>query len=836
MEAQTKSSTQSAAPGDGTIWPGASATEKLLSLVANGKASEFPSPGATRTSGALVAIRSRAGMGPLQSECLAKAPKSLLFGTARYQIEGANVFGTLLAGFLSDLARLMTRSDEPVGLLQPGAKEFVWKNLTRSPLKGWLERWLDSPPDLLDDALISEGLRYLHDPDVLSPKLRLLLFAELKSEEVDEAEWRFATERLIPDLPAGVVFIFSGVPESLPLPEDPIHFLPLELPETADETGERRFAYKISALHTDLATSEDRIGLSRFADALARFILHPQTQPPLTMGIHGQWGKGKSSFMEMVDVALVKWSRANRETQRETWDTLTEQCDRFRYAADLSSNEEKENLVQQLQTLRKQKEQFWQAMLQAARHEVLSVRFNAWQFEDAKQIWAGLVSEISKKIESILSWPARLQLHVSYTVHKRKTEILLSLLLPALILLLVAAFPFFSDDLLRRFAEAFSVNGEAFSQFLQKLLPGGAALSLLWLIPWRVYKIVQPVSRRVLSYVQLPSYREHMGFQHQVMQDLQFACAFLHRRYPECKVVVYIDDLDRCSEEKIMELLQAINLILANSRFFVLVGMDTEMIYRAIVSHYASSFEGIDIPPDFPENYLRKILQLSFYLPAITPEGRFAFVSTLFSAAAQEDYQRETRQASDETNQPAPEPAAATGLRIDMAALHKPEDYRIEEVEDAATELQAFEAFKDFLQDNPRELKRLVNVHRLVKILLREEVGAWPEERQRQLVKWLIFSANWPGLVDDAILEIEDNPEAENVLDLLLDKLDVPENARPEWQRIKDFVNTEPVLRAADIDEHFQLAASITQLVHYSPAPKKPDNQRVGFHVAPEKS
>jgi len=104
-------------------------------------------------------------------------------------------------------------------------------------------------------------------------------------------------------------------------------------------------------------------------------------------------------------------------------------------------------------------------------------------------------------------------------------------------------------------------------------------------------------------YVQMPSYREHMGFQHQVMQDLRFAYQFLHRRLPDCKVVVYIDDLDRCSEEKIMELLQAINLILANSRFFVLVGMDTEMIYRAIVSHYASAFEGIDIRGVVVGNY-----------------------------------------------------------------------------------------------------------------------------------------------------------------------------------------------------------------------------------------
>jgi hypothetical protein len=130
----------------------------------------------------------------------------------------------------------------------------------------------------------------------------------------------------------------------------------------------------------------------------------------------------------------------------------------------------------------------------------------------------------------------------------------------------------------------------------------------------------------------MPKYREQMGFQHRVMADLQFVYRFLKKKRPECKVVVYIDDLDRCSDEKIMEVLQAINLILGNSELFVFLGMDTDMIYRAIRGHYHQRRQEEFMPENFADEYLRKIIQLSFYLPETKVEQRFDYVRTLFSA------------------------------------------------------------------------------------------------------------------------------------------------------------------------------------------------------------
>ncbi len=40
------------------------------------------------------------------------------------------------------------------------------------------------------------------------------------------------------------------------------------------------------------------------------------------------------------------------------------------------------------------------------------------------------------------------------------------------------------------------------------------------------------------------------------------------------RIVIYIDDLDRCSETKVYEVLQAIHLLLAFDLFVVVVGVD----------------------------------------------------------------------------------------------------------------------------------------------------------------------------------------------------------------------------------------------------------------------
>ena len=108
-------------------------------------------------------------------------------------------------------------------------------------------------------------------------------------------------------------------------------------------------------------------------------------------------------------------------------------------------------------------------------------------------------------------------------------------------------------------------------------IEGFVPLAALLVIFWRFFQVLQPVSAQVAGYVQGPDYAARMGYQNQVIDDLAFLRDRLPgrmveptgngeepRRIPP-RIVVFVDDLDRCSDESIMETLQAINLVLGRA-------------------------------------------------------------------------------------------------------------------------------------------------------------------------------------------------------------------------------------------------------------------------------
>jgi len=113
------------------------------------------------------------------------------------------------------------------------------------------------------------------------------------------------------------------------------------------------------------------------------------------------------------------------------------------------------------------------------------------------------------------------------------------------------------------------------------------------------------------------------------------------------RIVLYIDDLDRCPEERVVEVLQAVHLLLAFPLFVVVVGVDSRWLLRAVQSQYerllASERDTAQagVPTDdsahwssTPQNYLEKIFQIPFTLEPMDAPGFERLLGSLLRVRA----------------------------------------------------------------------------------------------------------------------------------------------------------------------------------------------------------
>ena len=102
------------------------------------------------------------------------------------------------------------------------------------------------------------------------------------------------------------------------------------------------------------------------------------------------------------------------------------------------------------------------------------------------------------------------------------------------------------------------------------------------------------------------------------------------------RIILYIDDLDRCPPERVVEVLQAVHLLLAFKLFVVVVAVDSRWLLRSLEKRYpdflildqqVSAANGITARlASTPQNYLEKIFQIAFAIKPMDPAGFNALV------------------------------------------------------------------------------------------------------------------------------------------------------------------------------------------------------------------
>jgi hypothetical protein len=239
-------------------------------------------------------------------------------------------------------------------------------------------------------------------------------------------------------------------------------------------------------------------------------------------------------------------------------------------------------------------------------------------------------------------------------------------------------------------------------------------------------------------------YRRHLGLISTIRQDLESLCerllmplekSDLHR---VDRIILFIDDLDRCPSEKVMDVLQAVHLLLAYPLFVVVVGVDPRWLlhslgttYSALRNEGAGSGANPDLWRTTPQNYLEKIFQIPFNLGRMTDEGYGRLIQGLLSPAVREQVMERSRrlvvfpaEESNELDGPVPsitsQPEKPRELEEPALIVPEKAEFVVQEEALLITTWETRFAARLFeLIPTPRAAKRFSNTYRILKARVR---------------------------------------------------------------------------------------------------------------------
>jgi hypothetical protein len=191
------------------------------------------------------------------------------------------------------------------------------------------------------------------------------------------------------------------------------------------------------------------------------------------------------------------------------------------------------------------------------------------------------------------------------------------------------------------------------------------------------------------------------------------------------RVVLYIDDLDRCPANKVRELLQAVHLLLAFDLFVCIVAVDPRWVIQCL-----QKSPGVVTNPGIqdsdlavlggvatPSDYLEKIFQIPLWLRPVPLAQRSALIGALLGKHLVREDQKE-----DVRTEP---PAAPKEVRHAAEREEKPsqgpqagQPDSPRHIEISQHELEFLPRVGQLLDGNTRALKRFANTYRLVKAAL----------------------------------------------------------------------------------------------------------------------
>lgn len=477
---------------------------------------------------------------------------------------------------------------------------------------------------------------------------------------------------------------------------------------------------KLFSVSTDQASGVDQLNYARFAEAFATLVRNPEAKTPITIGVYGQWGSGKSFLMKKIIEVL----RADQEAAPKTKTRLERIAEAFRRRSAKQTDPQLETLI---------------------------IEFNAWVYSGSAHLWASLVTHLYREIERYFGVQAHLQrlLRAIKRFIPKTAGIFLFYAIPALLISLLVGF----DQIQATWDKMnIALKATGVSVVGGSLL---ATLPVLW-AALREFSDTLFMSRamNLQKLAARPDFRDQIGIMADIKGEIGFIAHLLEARNKrrQTRVVLFIDDLDRCEHRKAVEVLQAIMLLLADrdgSPFVIFLGIDARILVRAVEEHYGTVLVKAGING---YEYLDKIVQLPFVIPAANRRDIGNYVESLIWTPAEKQLV-EAKFAPKQEEDRQGQPAGTVQVEQRVGTRKEPEtsataphsepvpQIRTEGVPVTFTkrEREALKMCVDDIIDNPRKIKRIVNIYRFVRLLLPADF-----EEYQKVIRWILLTEQWP--------------------------------------------------------------------------------------------
>lgn len=507
----------------------------------------------------------------------------------------------------------------------------------------------------------------------------------------------------------------------------------------------------------DNETSEDLLGFKVHADLIIN-IIKDESVLPITIGVFGDWGSGKSSILKIV---------------KEEFD----------------KDEDKSSLC---------------------------IYFNGWTFEGYDDAKAALLNSILKELED----NKKLSSEVKDVVKEKTKKLWRSIdwIRGAGMVMKNVALPAVS---------AYFTGGLSFFPFaVQKLTEWGSNPEKI------IEKLKSDEGRETFKAFVNKSKEEEGKNSTNAVADFRNDFADLLEATNFERLAVIIDDLDRCSPERIIENLEAIKLFLNVPKTAFIIGADPRIVKYAIEYKYKNNKEIEEDNNRIVIDYLEKLIQIPYTLPRLSESEVETYISMLI--CKKEIGDTKFKNVIDVfkkyrlTNK-----YSSFGLS-NFERILEAEDFQ--KVKDNIITIPALvPLITNSLYGNPRQIKRFLNTYTIRKRLA--EVASLQSFNDAVLAKMMILEYSEPKLFKKVFewqISQDGMPnEIKQLESICQDKeievviMEIKDTDFKEWNKPKiiKWLQIEPLLSGIDLRDYYwitrdKLENSITASSMISPVVK----------------